>query len=254
METITDLVDLTATQFSICVAVTFVAGMVRGFSGFALSALVMASLAIMIPPVELIAVCWFLEISASLLMVRGGFKEADMKVVFGLVIGSAVGSPIGLYLTNTLPVETSKAIALVVILILAATQLLKLRPTFLATTPGLYLSGLLAGIATGLASVGGMIVALYVLARDSPARIMRGSLVMFLFIGSMISFIYLYFYGMMISAVIARGLILALPCMIGVITGKMLFRPSLEGYYKPFCLVLLMFLATMGLVRLAAGG
>jgi len=254
MEAFLDLVDLTATQFSICVVVVFLAGMVRGFSGFALSALVMASLAIMIPPVELIAVCWFLEMSASLLMVRGGFKEADMKVVFGLVIGSAVGSPMGLYLTNTLPVATSKAIALIVVLILAAAQLLKLRPAFLATTPGLYFSGLLAGIATGLASVGGMIVALYVLARDAPARMMRASLVMFLFIGSMISFIYLYLYGMMISAVVARGLILALPCMAGVIAGKALFMPRLEGYYKPFCLVLLVFLAAIGLVRLAAGG
>ncbi|MGI9355279.1 MAG: TSUP family transporter [Rhizobiaceae bacterium] len=254
MDAVLSLTDLTAAQFLICVAVTFIAGMVRGFSGFALSALVMASLAIMIPPVELIAVCWFLEISASLLMVRGGVKEADMKVVFGLVIGSAMGYPMGLYLTNTLPVETSKAIALVVILVLAATQLLKLRPTFLATTPGLYVSGLLAGIATGLASVGGMIVALYVLARDAPARMMRGSLVMFLFIGSLVSFVYLSLFGMMVSAVVARGLILAVPCMIGVVVGKTLFMPSLEGYYRPFCLALLIFLASVGLVRLAAGG
>ena len=253
MEAILDLVDLTATQFWICVVVIFLAGMVRGFSGFALSALVMASLALMIPPVELIAVCWFLEMSASILMVRGGFREADMKVVFGLVIGSAVGSPVGLYLTNTLPVETSKAIALIVVLVLAAAQLLKLRPAFLATTPGLYLSGLLAGIATGLASVGGMIVALYVLARDAPARMMRASLVMFLFVGSLISFVYLSLYGMMISAVVARGLIFAAPCMIGVLAGKALFMPRLEGYYKPFCLALLIFLAAIGLVRLAAG-
>ncbi len=253
MEVALDLLDLTAIQLAVCVAVIFFAGMVRGFSGFALSALVMASLAIMIPPVELIVVCWFLELSASALMVRGGIKEADMTVVIGLVIGSAIGSPIGLYLTNTLPVETSKAVALVLILVLAATQLLRLRPTFLATTPGLYASGLLAGVAGGLASVSGMIVALYVLARDAPARTMRASLVMFLFIGSLVSAGYLYSYGMFTDAAIARGLILVVPCMIGVIVGKALFLPRLEGYYKPFCLALLMFLASVGLVRLAVG-
>jgi len=250
MNALLTLVDLTVTQFAICVTVVFLAGVVRGFSGFALSALVMASLVLIIPPVELIAVCWFLELGASILMVRGGFKEANMSVVVGLVVGSALGAPIGLYLTKTLPVDISKTVALVVILILAATQLLRLRPVFLATVPGLYISGILAGIVTGLASVGGMIVALYVLARDAPARVMRSSLVMFLFLSSLTSFIYLYAYGMMGDAAVARGLILAVPCMAGVLTGKAIFRPALEPYYRPFCLSLLVFLAAVGLVRL----
>ena len=112
----------------------------------------------------------------------------------------------------------------------------------------------MAGFATGLASVGGMIVALYVLAREAPARIMRASLVTFLFVSSSISLVYLISYGMMTNAVIARGLIFALPCILGVIAGKALFRPSLERYYKPFCLVLLIFLAAIGLIRMAVGG
>ena len=95
---------------------------------------------------------------------RDGVRQWDRAVVTGLVVGSGLGLPIGLYLTNTLPIETSKAIALGVILTLAALQLLKVRAAFLATKPGVYLSGLTAGMATGLASVGGMVVALYVLA------------------------------------------------------------------------------------------
>ena len=250
MESLLLLTNLTATQFIICVAAIFAAGVVRGFSGFALSALVMASLAVMLSPIELIAVCWFLEMSASLLMVRGGVKQWDRKVVIGLVIGSGIGSPIGLYLTNTLSIEASKAAALAVILVLAVLQLLKVRAPFLSTTPGIYVAGLTAGIATGLASVGGMVVALFVLARDAPAQIMRASLVMFLFIGSLVSFIFLYLYGMMNELAVARGLLLAPVAMAGVLVGQKIFRPSLEKYYKPFCLVLLMGLACLGLFRL----
>lgn len=253
MDTLLALTHLTATEFAICTVAVFAAGMVRGFAGFALSALVMASLVIIIPPVELIAICWFLEMSASLLMVRGGFREADLKVVFGLFLGSAIGSPIGLYFTKTLPLETSKRVALILVLALSVAQLLKVRPAFLATTPGLYLSGLTAGIATGLASVGGMIVALYVLARNAPARTMRASLVMFLFAGSLTSFFYLYLYGMMGSQNIVRGLVLAVPCMLGVMVGQRMFRPNWEPYYKPFCLGLLMVLAASGLVRMGVG-
>ena len=250
MADLLSLTDLTATQFLICVVVVFVAGMVRGFSGFALSALIMASLAIMIPPVELIAVCAILEFSASLLMARGGFNDADLKISFGLAFGSAVGAPFGLYLTNTLSIATSKMTALCLILGLAFLQLMKVRARFLATDSGLIFSGLTAGVATGLASVGGMVVALYVLAREAPAKVMRASLVVYLFLGSFSSFIYLYLYEMLTLTALSRGAILIVPCVLGVVVGQAIFRPQLEKYYKPFCLTLLMGLALFGLLKL----
>lgn len=252
MSTILSLTGLDSLQFILCTVVVFFAGMVRGFAGFALAALVMASLVTIIPPIELIAVCWFLEISASLLMVRDGIEQWDRGMVLGLVAGSAMGAPVGLYLTNTLPVETSKSIALVIIFVLAVLQLTKVRFRFLATRPGVFLSGLLAGVVSGLASVGGMVVALYVLARDAPARVMRASLVMFLAISSIVSLFYLIGFDMMTGQAVARGLILAPICMLGVVAGQAFFRPALEPYYKPFCLVLLMLLAAAGLVRMAA--
>ena len=244
------LVNLTPTQFATCIAVVFIAGVVRGFSGFALSALIMASLAIMIPPVELIAVCSLLEFSASMLMARGGFKDANMKIALGLAIGSAAGSPIGLYLTNTLSIATSKMIALCIILVLACLQLLKVRARALATDPGLIVSGLTAGIASGLASVGGMVVALYVLAREAPTNVMRASLIMYLFLGAFMSFTYLYLYEMLTQVAFARAAAMVIPCVVGVIVGKAIFRPQFEKYYKPFCLLLLVGLALSGLVRL----
>ena len=82
--------------------------MVRGFSGFALSALIMASVALIIPPIELIPVCYVLEATASFIMFRGGLRHADMKIVWGLTIGTLIGFPMGLYATTGLPVETSK--------------------------------------------------------------------------------------------------------------------------------------------------
>ncbi|MEL6947823.1 MAG: TSUP family transporter [Pseudomonadota bacterium] len=245
------LTDLTAVEFSIAVLAVFSAGLVRGFSGFALSAMVMASLALIIPPVELIAICWFLELAASLLMVRGGFAQADMKMVLGLWGGGLMGLPIGLYLTNAVSPDTSRMMALGVIIGLACAQLLRLRPRFLATNPGLLGSGVTAGIATGLAGVGGMVVALYVLARDAPAALMRSSLVMYLFIGSATSFLYLTVYGMMTWEAFGRAAVFIPVVVLGVLAGKALFRPRLEPYYKPFCLVLLVTLAAAGLLRLA---
>lgn len=241
--------DLSNSEFALLVLIVTLAGIVRGFSGFALSALVMATATLILPPVELIPLCWWLEMTASVMMVRGGWQAADRHVVFGLVIGSTCGVPLGLWLITSVPVETSKLIALCIIIALAVTQLFKLRLTFLATRAGLYLSGLVAGIVTGLAHVGGMVVALYVLAQDSPAAKMRAALVMFLFLGSLTSIVTQLAFGVMTQTATMRGLALALPCAAGVWAGTRFFTDRWAAYYKPVCLTLLIGLAAVSLIR-----
>ena len=233
--------------------ICFLAGVVRGFSGFALSAMVMASGALILPPVQLIPVCWWLEMTASLFMMRGGWREANRKVALGLAIGSTIGVPFGLALTTQVDVETSKLIALGVIASLAALQLARVQLRFLASNWGLYGSGWMAGLATGLASVGGMVVALYVLAQNAPPREMRASLVVFLFLGSVTTALSLLAFGLMDRTAIARGLAMAGPAALGVILGQLSFVPRWEHFYKPFCLVLLLALATWGIFRMGLG-
>lgn len=244
-----ELLNLTAAEFVILAGIVTVAGIVRGFSGFALSALVMASAVLILPPVELIPICWFLEMTASVLMARSGWQEADRSIVFGLVIGSAVGVPIGLALLTAMSVAASKAVVLALIIVLAASQLANLRLPFLATKPGLYVSGVLAGIVTGLASVGGMVVALYVLSQNAPAAKMRAALVLFLFISLGTSIVFYLIAGIMNAEAAMRGLSLAIFAALGVFIGQRLFTERLAPYYRPFCLTLLISLAGLGLIR-----
>lgn len=249
VEALLTATDLTGQEFLILTVIVIVAGIVRGFSGFALSAIVMASAVIILPPVQLIPICWWLEMSASLLMAKGGWQEADRGVVLGLVIGSTIGVPFGLLLTTSISVEVSQLIALTLIIGLAITQLAKIRLAFLATKPGLYGSGFAAGIATGLASIGGMVIAIYVLSQDAPAAKMRAALVLFLFISSLTSMITLLWFGVMNTTAAARGLSLAIPTTIGVMVGQWLFIPRFAAYYRPLCLSLLCALAGTALVR-----
>ncbi len=230
--------------------ICFGAGLVRGFSGFALSALVMSAATWRLPPVELIPMLWLLELVASLFLARASAKDADIPLALLLVTGTWVGLPIGLALTTTMPVDTSRNVVLSMILGLAALQLLRVRVPGLNSKPGTIAAGFFAGIATGLGNVGGMIVALYVLARGDAARAMRGTLVIILFAGSAGGFVYLQLFGVMTMQSTLRGAVFALPTLAGVWIGAKLFRPAWEPYYKPVCLVLLMGLAGMGLIRM----
>lgn len=244
-----DLLALTTSEFAALTAITLVAGIVRGFTGFALSAVVMATAVTILPPVELIPMLWWLEGAASLLMVRAGWREADRRMSFGLVIGSAIGLPVGLALTLALPVDTSRLIALTLVCVLAASQLARLRLPFLATRPGLLGSGFTAGMGTGLAGLGGMVVALYTLAIDLPGRVIRASLVLYLAVSICIAFFTHLLFGTMTQEATLRGLAFAVPTLAGVKLGQAIFIPAYEPYYKPACLSLLIALASVGITR-----
>lgn len=245
-----NLLLLSQSELIVLSAVVLLAALVRGFAGFGLSALIMAGAALIIPPVTLIPVCFTLEAVASALMIRGGFRQADKATGWGLAIGSAVGLPIGLMATVNVPVDTSRFLALLLILVLAALQLYKASPAFLATRAGLYSAGLASGIATGLASVGGMVVALYILAQNAEPARMRATLILYLFL-SMFSFgLMLLLSGLLNELAFLRALFLVPVTVAGVLLGRFLFRPSLESIYKRFCLFLVMALALIGLARM----
>lgn len=248
--TLTQLTGLPLNDLIIVAAAVLVAGVIRGFAGFGLSAIVMASVASTIPPIELIPMCFLLEVAASLAMFRGGMANANMKIVWILVIGSAIGVPAGLFATTSIDTDISKLLALLLILSLTLAQFFRLAPRFLATRNGLYLSGVAAGVATGLASVGGMVIALYVLASEASPRQMRASLVMFLAISMFTSLVYLIGYDVMTITAIWRGVLMAPIVLLGVLLGSLLFRPAHEHLYKNACLLLLTLLAASGLMRL----
>ncbi|MFC3612156.1 TSUP family transporter [Lutimaribacter marinistellae] len=245
------LLDLSPGLALFAAAACFLAGAVRGFAGFGLSAIAMAMLATFVAPIELIPVFWFLEMSASLILMRGGWADADRPAALMLVLGATMGLPIGLGLSLTLDATLSKTVALLLVIGLALMQLSRLRLPVLATRPGTVASGFSAGIVTGLAGVGGMLIALYTLARDLPARRMRGTLNIYLLGSGIIGLGIHLVIGTMTPEAATRGLALILPTLAGVFAGKALFTPRWERWYRPACLVLLIVLAISGLLRLA---
>ena len=234
----------------ILILICFFAGLIRGFSGFGLSAFVMSLALTIIPPIELIPVCWWMEFVASVFMIRNGWKDSDKKISIILWLGAVFGLPLGIALTKILDFQTSKIVALVLILILALILLRNFKIQFLSTSVGTISSGVFAGVATGLASIGGMIVAIYVLASQSSARRVRASIVLYIFLNSVTTFIFLILFDVMDHKAFVRGVLLAVPSSIGVVLGAILFMQKLEKYYRPFSLGLLISFSLVGLIRL----
>lgn len=250
MTWLSELLSFPKEVLYLLIGATFLAGMIRGFAGFALSAVVMAIMTSFIAPVELIPMLWFLEMSASLILMRGGWQDADRSTAMALIVGAALGLPLGLILTLSIPVATSKLVALFLIIFLALTQLAKVKLPALATRPGTFGSGFGAGIVTGLSSLGGMFIALYALVRQLPPRTMRGTLNIYMMGAGCTGLITHLILGTINQTAASRGAVFILPCLIGVFIGKAFFTQKYEKFYKPVCLILLIGLAAASLIRL----
>lgn len=252
MAWLSEVMALSPGEIAFAAIAVFFAGVVRGFSGFALSAMVMASLVFVIDPKAIIPICLVLEIVATILLTRGGAaEEADRPMVYGLIFGVLAGFPLGLLVTINVADETSRVLALGIILTLAVAQLSGFRPRFLATRAGLVGSGVAAGVVQGTAAAGGMVIALYALARNAPVGVMRASLVFYLSITIVLHSIILTAFGLLTELALIRGLLLAAPAAAGVLLGAWLFSPRLQPYYRRACLSLLSGLAAVGIARIA---
>jgi hypothetical protein len=231
------------------VTIVLMAGIVRGFTGFALSAFVMALAVLILPPVEVSPVLFWLELAASVLMLRTGWHDGDRRAAAILVGGATVGGFAGIGATMVLDPGVSRIVALVILIALAALQLARLRLPGLTTVAGTTAVGLVSGAVTGLAGVGGMVVVLYVLARDDEPRVMRSTLVMYLAGTVVTGLAALLWWGTMTPVAALRGVALIPVCLLGVWLGMKLFTPRWQRLYRPLSLSLLLGLATLALLR-----
>lgn len=244
---------LSVSELAYCLAAVFIAGLVRGFSGFALSALIVASMVRIIPPVELLPMNYLLELVAGAATIKHGLRDADLRIGKYLVIGSAIGLPIGLWWLTHLPADTTKLIALGLILVLSITLLARVKPKGLDRSGAVFGAGIVSGIVSGIAGVGGMVIVIFNFAVGLPARTVRGTVVFYLVASTVFSLVFYLAYSLFTLQSFARFGVLVVPAMLGVIIGTRLFSPGAEKYYRVFCLGLLILLSVVGIVGLVGG-
>ncbi|WP_319824949.1 sulfite exporter TauE/SafE family protein [Thalassovita sp.] len=240
---------LSATTFAYLIATVFVAGVVRGFTGFAASAVVMATGTLVLAPLDLLPICLLLEIVASVFLVRGGIKDADIKLVIPMIGFAFAALPFGLYLTQGMDPERSKLIALALVGGLAALQLARVPlPLGRGILPAAIV-GSLAGLIQGLASVGGLVQALYVVALKMQARTMRGTMILGVMISGAIGLFWQLAMGVMTMQALMRVAGILLPYLFGLWLGRRYFTPENERYYRPISLSVLVMLAGAGVLK-----
>lgn len=242
------------TNIFLLATIVLLAGVVRGYAGFGLSAVVVTAGSLFLPPAELVPLAYLLEIAASLHMLPSVYRDVDRSMLGWLLVGCAVGVPLGQALLLTLPADATR-LALSALVLCATLALFSPRPLPLTVNRRFsLLVGLAAGLASGLAALGGLVTMIALLGVDYDPVRARATLV--------VMFLALFGYGTVVSALnglttvatVGTVLWLLLPLVLGIVLGQRRFSATSAARFRLTLLGLLSLLAVIGVAQVAWWG
>ena len=160
------------------------ASVLRGFTGFGFGLAAVPLLSLGLPPAQVVPLVVTLQVVIGVAGLRTAAKSCDWRSVGLLVPGLIVGIPIGLLILTALP---PNPVRLVIGIIVALSVVLIQRGIRLPPNPSRLIGfgiGLISGIVSGLASMGGPPVVVFLLAMGhDPARMRATAIVYFMLSG-----------------------------------------------------------------------
>jgi uncharacterized protein len=248
-----NIFDLGSGLIAYTLVVVFLAGIVRGYSGFGFSALVTLSLSLFLPPSMVVPMLMLMEIIASIHMMPTVWRHVDRTTLALLMGGSLVSVPAGAYLLANLPDAQLRLV--ISAMVLATTILLWRGYRFpLRGRKRLALgTGLASGMMTGAAGSGGLIVAVMFLSISAEMAIVRATLVAYVMFQSTYMAGVAGVYGLINLQTLIAAAVLTIPMFAGIAVGHRTFVASAQATYRRFVLITLMVLSVAGIVRALMG-
>lgn len=225
-----------------------VASVLRAFSGFGFALAAMPLLVLVVEPANAVVLCTVLALVAALRSFRRAMGEADRGALRPLLLGSLIGTPLGVYALDILPAQTIEL--LIGIGVLASAFFLWRSEARSGGAPHVALPvGFTAGLMGGALGIPGPPVVIYLLRVQGDARVARATLMMFFNVSCLIS---LVGYGVsgnlwdVSPALIAMGV----PCLlIGDGLGFYLFERFGGTHHRHISLVALAFAGAVALIN-----
>jgi uncharacterized protein len=235
-------------SFAALCACALLAGIVRGFSGFGLSAVFVAAAAFFASPKLLIPAAQAMEIIASVSMLRSVWKDVDFKWLKPLAFGYLFSVPVGVYMLAHLPVAKLRLLGCVVLLVASLCLLFNVRPKLKDGLPLRFGTGIVAGFLAGSTSLGGMVGSVMLFAVNLPPKNLRATLVILFFLSACYSLALGLWHGVANAQTFTLTAWLALPLLIGVAIGSRGFSLVSVEQFKKIVLAVLALLSVGGIV------
>ena len=242
--------DFSLSEFLLVIFIVFIASIIRGFNGFGFSATCISGFSFIIPAIQIVPIILILEVFISIFMIPYIWNKIDWNFVFKLLIGIAIGSPIGLYLLKYLSPETTHLYVCLIIIFFSILLMKGYLNKKINNNQSKIFTGIISGTLNGLTTLGGMPVALFLLVTSIQPAVIRGSLAALFFLTDIYAFILSYFGGIVDMTTIYRTLPLILVLPLGVFIGNKFFIKSKEKFYRKVVFYFLIIISIFGILRI----
>lgn len=225
-----------------------VAAFVRGYSGFGFSAMVIAASSIVTNPLNFVAVVVICEALMSVQAWRGAGPDVDWRRVWLLLLGAAVGMPLGLWALTGISEDAARAVVSGYVLVMCLVLLAGWQLGREVRGPGNLVAGFISGLANA-PGMGGLPVAAFFAAQTMQASVFRATLVAYFPLLDIYS-APLYFWHGLVSWGTLWASLLALPMVfLGNWLGSRHFLNTDPQDFRRIAILLLAGLAGLGLLK-----
>lgn len=234
--------------------VVFLAALVRGYSGFGFSALVVTALSMAAPPAMVVPLVLLLEIAASVHMLPGVHRHLDWRLLGWLMLAAGLAMPFGTWFLATLPETAMRAVISLAVLSLSLLLWLWRGPALRAGAATMAPAGLVSGALNGAAAIGGLPLVLYFLSTRMAAATTRAMVIAYLLFADIYASGIAALHGLLGARTFALAAVMLAPLILGNALGNRRFLKSEPESFRRFALVLLISLSVAGLIRVGFGG
>ena len=242
--------DFSLSEFLLILFIVFVASIIRGFNGFGFSATCISGFSFILPAIQIVTIILILEVFISIFMIPYIWNKIDWNFVFKLLIGIAIGSPIGLYLLKYLSPETTHLYVCLIIIFFSILLMMGYINKKINNNQSKIFTGIISGTLNGLTTLGGMPVALFLLITSIQPAVIRGSLAALFFLTDIYAFALSFLAGIVDMTTIYRSIPLIIILPIGVFIGDKFFVKSKEALYRKVVFYFLIIISIIGIVRI----
>jgi uncharacterized membrane protein YfcA len=231
----------------------FLASVLRGFTGFGFGLAAVPMLSLALPPAQVVPLVVTLQVIIGGVGLRAAWGECDWRSVGQLSPGLVLGVPVGLLILTEVP---ANLVRLTIGGVIAFSVWLIHRGLRLPPNPSRLVSfgvGLASGVISGLASMGGPPVVVYLMAVGHSAARMRATAIVYFMLAGCVSFVPMAIRGLITRDVLVWS-VASLPVLFGGSrVGTWAFFRAKPRHHRMVALITLSVLAVLLIGRALLG-
>ncbi len=214
------------------IAGVFVAGLVRGFSGFGTAMVYLPVAGTWLSPFEALTTLAVFEMIGPLPNIPRALRDGHPRDVLRLGLGMALALPVGVMLLGMVAPEVFRygvslaALGLLVLLVSGVRYHGVLGKRLIFGT------GAMGGLLAGSVGLPGPPVIMLYMAAPHPAHVIRANITTYLLLADVALLAVLWLSGNLVLSALGLGALLAVPYLLGNVAGAAVFRPGYERVYR----------------------